>query len=193
MLVCGAVFLGVSLLLPAMVQLPSVYHYVNPAYWLGLPIVPVILLGYIFSGLYAVVTAGLYIERKTSALPWIAGTGALVNIGICVVAQSRWGMVGVAWATPVAYALMAALGAWQANRVYPVPFEWGRLVHLGFVVALLFAADQVIASHGVAPLTAAGLGLKCALLLGFPALLLLTGFFRRGEWRALRSMLPGTT
>ena len=191
MLICAVVFLGVAVMLPSLAGIPSVRHYVKPAYWLGLPIVPVILLGYVFSGMYAVVTAGLYIERKTGVLPWIAGAGALLNVAICIVAESRWGMVGVAWATPAAYALMAALGAWQSNRVYPVPFEWGRLAHLAAIVAALFAADQWIASRGVQPLSAMGLSLKAALLLALPALLMATRFFRRGEWRALRSMMPG--
>jgi len=189
MLLCGFVFLGVSVLLPSLVHLPRVYHYVKPAYWAGLPIVPVILLGYVFSGMYTVVTAGLYIERKTSALPWIAGLGAVVNIAICVVAQSRWGMVGVAWATPIAYALMAALGAWQSNRVYPVPFEWGRIAHLGVVIAALYALDRWVASTGLSPLSAVGLAEKLAVILALPALLVVTRFFRHGEWKAMRGMV----
>ena len=190
MLVCAPVFLGISVLLPALTQVPSIHRYVKPDYWLGLPIVPVILLGYVFSGIYAVVTAGLYIERKTHVLAWIAGAGALLNIGICVVAAPRWGMVSVAWATPAAYALMAALGAWQANRVFPVPFEWRRLAHLGAIVVVLFGVDQWMASSGVAPLSVAGLASKTGLLVALPALLLASGFFRHGEMRALRAMLP---
>ena len=190
MLACAAVFLGISIYLPSLVRVPAIYHYVKPAYWVGLPIVPVILLGYVFSGMYAVVTIGLYIERKTSALPWIAGAGAALNIAICIVASQRWGMVAVAVATPAAYALMSGLGAWRANRVYPVPFEWLRLVHLGAIVAVLYAADMWIASRGVLPLSAFGLAIKTALFAGLPVLLALTGFFRRGEWRALRSLLP---
>jgi O-antigen/teichoic acid export membrane protein len=191
MLVCAAVFLGVSVLLPSLVQLPAVYQYVKPAYWLGLPIVPVILLGYVFSGMYSVVTAGLYIERKTGVLPWIAGAGALLNLTVCVMAASRWGMVAVAWATPAAYALMAALGAWQSNRVYPVPFEWRRLAHLSAIVGLLYFADRWLASRGLAPLSTTGLSAKAAVLAGFPFLLVVSGFFRRGEWEAMRSLLRG--
>ena len=189
MLVCAMVFLGVSLLLPALAQVPVVHEYVKPDYWLGLSIVPVILLGYVFSGMYAVVTAGLYIERKTNVLAWIAGAGAMLNIGICIVAAPRWGMVSVAWATPAAYALMASLGAWQANRVFPVPFEWRRLAYLGVLVAVLFGMDQAMTGQGVAPLSATGLASKFGLLLALPGLLVATGFFRRGEMRALRSML----
>ena len=191
MLACAAVFLGVSVLLPSLVQVPAVMHYVKPAYWSGLPIVPVILLAYVFSGMYAVVTAGLYIERRTHVLPWIAGAGAVLNIAMCIVAMSRWGMVGVAWATPASYALMAALGAWQSGRVYPVPFEWRRLAHLGVIVAALFAADRWIAARGVAPLSETGLLAKAAILLGLPALLFATRFFRHGELKVLRGLLSG--
>ncbi|CAN5788435.1 oligosaccharide flippase family protein [soil metagenome] len=191
MLMCAVVFLGVGLFLPSLSEVPAIHHYVKPAYWGGLPIVPVILLGYVFSGMYAVVTAGLYIERKTGVLPWIAGAGAVLNIAICLVAESRWGMVGVAWATPAAYALMAALGAWRSNTVYPVPFEWGRLAQLALIVGVLYGADRWVASHGVAPLALPGLVTKLGLLLALPALLIVTRFFRHGEWRALRGMLPG--
>jgi O-antigen/teichoic acid export membrane protein len=191
MLVCAAVFLGVSVLLPSLVEVPAIKHYPQHGYWLGLAIVPVILLGYVFSGMYTVVTAGLYIERKTGVLPWIAGVGALLNVAICVAAESRWGMVGVAWATPASYAVMSALGAWQSNRVYPVPYEWGRVLHLGGVVAVLYAADRFVAGRGVAPLSGTGLAVKVALLLALPVLLWATRFFRHGEWRALRGMLPG--
>ncbi len=190
MLVCTAAFLGISVLLPVLVQVPAIYHYVKPEYWRGLPIVPVILLGYVFSGIYAVVTAGLYIERRTHVLAWIAGAGAVLNLGICIVAAPRWGMVSVAWATPASYALMAALGAWQANRVFPVPFEWRRIAHLGAIALALFVLDRWIASSGIAPLSATGVVAKFGVLAAWPAILMASGFFRHGEMRALRAMLP---
>jgi len=148
MLICAAAFLGLAVLIPSLAAVPVVHRLPSePSYWLGLPIVPVILLGYVFSGMYAIVTAGLYIEKKTKILPWIAGAGAAINIAVCIVA-ARHSMVAVAWATPASYALMAALGAWQSNKVYPVPFEWTRLAHLGAIVAAIFFADQWLAHHG---------------------------------------------
>jgi O-antigen/teichoic acid export membrane protein len=193
MLVCAIVFLAIAVLLPSAAAIPTIHDYVKARYWLGLPIVPVILLGYVLSGVYTVVTAGLYIERRTGILARIACAGAVLNLGFCIVAAPRWGMVAVAWATPASYALMAALGAWQANRVYPVPFEWRRLAQLAFPVALLFAADRWIAAHGVTPLSPVAIGSKLVLITALPALLVATGFFRHGEMQALRSMIPRRT
>ncbi|HEX8905221.1 MAG TPA: polysaccharide biosynthesis C-terminal domain-containing protein, partial [Longimicrobiaceae bacterium] len=190
MLVCSVAFLGLALFIPSLAAVPAVYRWpTSPTYWLGLPIMPVILLGYVFSAMYAVVTAGLYIEKKTGVLPWIAGAGAAINVAICIVA-ARHSMVAVAWATPASYALMAALGAWQSNRVYPVPFEWLRLAHVGAIVAALFFADRWLASHGWGPMEWRSLGVKLLLLLAFPALLALTRFFRPGELKAMRRLVP---
>ncbi|HEX8830803.1 MAG TPA: lipopolysaccharide biosynthesis protein [Longimicrobium sp.] len=189
MLVCATAFLGFALLIPSLAFIPAVYHWPeSPTYWNGLAIMPVILLGYVFSAMYAVVTAGLYIEKKTGVLPWIAGAGAAINIAICVVAV-RHSMVAVAWATPASYALMAALGAWQSNKVYPVPFEWTRLAHLGAIVAALFLADQWLAHHGWAPAEWSTVGAKVALLLAFPVLLWATRFLRSGELSAMKKMI----
>jgi O-antigen/teichoic acid export membrane protein len=188
-LACAGTFLAVALFLPPLVRVPAVYGIVRePEYWAALPIVPVILLGYAFSGIYAVVTTGLYIERRTGALPWIAGVGAAVNLALCMVGLRR-GMVAVAWATPAAYALMAGLGAWRSQRVYPVPYEWGRLLHMAAAAAAVFWADRWLGGRGLEGHGAAEWGAKALLLLAFPLLLVATRFFRAGEWRAMRSAL----
>ncbi|HET7234720.1 MAG TPA: lipopolysaccharide biosynthesis protein [Longimicrobium sp.] len=189
MLVCATAFLGFALLIPSLAFIPAVYHWPeSTTYWNGLAIMPVILLGYVFSAMYAVVTAGLYIEKKTGVLPWIAGAGAAINIAICIVAV-RHSMVAVAWATPASYALMAALGAWQSNKVYPVPFEWMRLAHLGAIVAVIFLADQWLAHHGWAPAEWSTVGAKFALLAAFPVLLWATRFLRSGELDVMKKMI----
>ncbi|HYH82788.1 MAG TPA: lipopolysaccharide biosynthesis protein [Longimicrobium sp.] len=190
MLVCAVAFLGLALLVPSLAAIPAIYNWPeSPTYWRGLPIMPVILLGYVFSAMYAVVTAGLYIEKKTGVLPWIAGAGAVINLAICVVAV-RHSMVAVAWATPASYALMAALGTWQSRKVYPVPFEWMRLAHLGAIVAAVFLADQwLMRTLEWGPTEGKALAAKFALLLAFPALLYATRFLRSGELSVMKKMV----
>src|SRR3989304_3879372 len=61
------------------VQIPLPYkgHIIGEKYWIGVYIVPVILFGYLFLGIYTNLMAGIYIEKKTKYLPAITGTGAL--------------------------------------------------------------------------------------------------------------------
>ena len=188
MLVCARRVPRVSLLLPVLATWPAVHHYVKPAYWIGLPIVPVILLGYVFSGIYAVVTAGLYIERQTHVLAWIAGAGAVLNIAICIVAAPRWGMVGVAWATPAAYALDGG-----ARRVAGQPRLSGavrvaptrsprRHRRRALCRRSMLACTGSVRSRQPASRR------RSALLAALPLLLLISGFFAHGEMRALRAL-----
>jgi hypothetical protein len=84
---------------------------------------------------------------------------------------------------------MAALGAWQAGRVYPVPYEWGRLARLALIAGAIFAADRWLATQGWEPGEPTAWGIKFALLLAFPLILWVTRFVRPTEIQTLKSML----
>jgi len=71
-----------------------------------------------------------------------------------------------------------------------VPYEWRRLAQIAVQVTVLFALDRWLQASGLAASSLASILLKCAVLLAFPIMLVATGFFRHGEMRALRSMLP---
>jgi len=74
------------------------------------------------------------------------------------------------------------------QRLFPVPYEWGRLLRVVLTVAALVAvAELLIPTSG-----AAGLLLRIVLFAAYPLLLLGTGFFTDAE-RDLLSRLrqPG--
>jgi len=102
------VVLVVSLYVDDIVKIHVFHRFIiNPAYWSGLGIVPIILLGYLFNGLYVNFMAGIYIEKKTSHLPYITGIGAAINVVVNFLLIPKFGMFGAAWATFFAYAGMA--------------------------------------------------------------------------------------
>ena len=100
----------------------------------------------------------------------ILGTFALVPY---------WKMMGAAWATLLAYASMAAALYLIGQRVYPIPYERGRIGHAALAaaatVAFVYAASVLCSSIFV--WTAA----RLAAILAFPALLYWTGFLTDGE------------
>jgi O-antigen/teichoic acid export membrane protein len=110
---------------------------INPAYWSGLGIVPIVLLGYLFNGIFVNLMAGIYIEKKTSHLPYITGIGAAINVIVNLLLIPRFGMFGAAWATFFAYAGMALVIYIVSQKYYPVRYELGRLLKIGIAVGVV--------------------------------------------------------
>jgi hypothetical protein len=52
-------------------------------------------------------------------------------------------MMGAAWATLASYAVMATLGAVISQRLYPIPFERGRLLLLATGAAAVFVLGRL--------------------------------------------------
>jgi O-antigen/teichoic acid export membrane protein len=111
---------------------PEIVAAIAPAsYEDAAPVVPLILLAYAIYGLFLMMVTGMGITKQTVPMAWIGAAGAIANVGINLLVIPRWGMEGAATTTILAYAIMVA-GAWfYSQRVYPIPYEWGRM----FVVA----------------------------------------------------------
>jgi len=136
--------------------------------------------GAIYAG-YTVLAIGSGRARRTQ-LNWVVtGVGAAVNVGLNFWLIPRWGMVGAAISTAVAYVVLFAGMTWYAQHVYPVPYQWRRIVTaVGAAVALNVAAR---AAHlPLAP--------SFALVLAYPLVLLLLGFYLPAERKRLRRLVP---
>ena len=108
---------------------------VGPAFWSGLIIVPIILFGYLFNGMYYVLSAGMFIEEKSSYVPIITGIGAAINVGVNFLLIPVWGIVGAALATLASYLVMAVMVYIITQRFYEINYEKGKVIKtLSFVL-----------------------------------------------------------
>ncbi|MEI8105478.1 MAG: oligosaccharide flippase family protein [Actinomycetes bacterium] len=133
-----------------------------------------------YSG-YSVLAIGIGRMRKTQFNWVVSGAAALVNIGLNIALIPRFGMMGAAVATVVAY-LALFVGMWLRSRsIYPVPYQWRRVVTLATVAVTLTVIARVVGS----------LPLAIALILAFPFALVPLRFYQRAELARLRRLLPG--
>jgi O-antigen/teichoic acid export membrane protein len=160
-------------------------HIISPNYWPGLDIVPVVLLGYLFFGVYINVSAGMYIEKKTHYLPVIMFIGALVNVVANYLLIPRSGMMGAAWATFFAYLVMAIGGVLIGNRVYPMKYEWGRLLKIAASGGAIMIVYSLVPMHE----RYSGIIAKFLLIAGFLALMYILKFFDPREIDFLKRMM----
>jgi O-antigen/teichoic acid export membrane protein len=175
------VFLVLSFFLEDLVRLPlfNGHPLIAEPYWPGLTIVPVVLLAYLFLGVYNNLVAGIYIEKKTAKLPAITFAGAAVNVAANYLLIPRMGIMGAAIATLLSYVLMAVVLYVVVRRIYPVPYEYARIAKIAGAAVAVFAVSLVPAP----PVPA--LVWKTGLILLFALLMFAMGFFHRGELRSL--------
>jgi O-antigen/teichoic acid export membrane protein len=96
----------------------------------GLMIVPLVLLGYLFYGLYINFTAGIYIEEKTNYFPVVTGMGAAVNILANLFLIPIYGIMGAAIATFASYFIMAIGLYFVSQKFYSIKYEFRKVIVL---------------------------------------------------------------
>jgi O-antigen/teichoic acid export membrane protein len=135
--------------------------------------------GAVYAG-YTVIAIGSGRARRTQ-LNWVVtGGGAAVNIGLNFWLIPAYGMVGAAISTAAAYLALFIGMALYAQRVYPVRYQWRRvLTVVGVAVALDVAAR--VGGLGFLP--------SLALVAVYPLALALLGFYLPAERKRFRRLL----
>lgn len=149
-LAAGFVFLAVALFVEQIVQIkvPLLDAYlIGQDYWMGLPIVPVLLGAYWFQGWYMNFSAGIFIEEETKVLPKITLLGAAITVVANLILIPILGMMGSAIATLISYASMAMLLFGKSRNVYPIPYQLGRSFLMMAIAALLVFIQPALVSY----------------------------------------------
>ncbi len=134
----------------------------------GIIIVPIILLAYLFYGLYVNFTAGIYIEEKTNYFPYVSGAGAAVNVLVNIFAIPKFGIMGAAFATLASYFVMAIGLFLIVQKFYPIKYEYSKIVGVFLVIAIIAGCYYSLYYAGYL-----NLGYKVLMLIGYVVLLFL--------------------
>jgi len=106
----------------------------------GIIIVPVILLAYMFNGIYYNFQAGIYIEEKTKYFPYVTGAGAVVNVVVNILLIPVLGIMGAALATLASYMIMAGGLFYFSQKFYKIKYEYDKIIK---VLVLVFSVCAV--------------------------------------------------
>jgi O-antigen/teichoic acid export membrane protein len=108
-----------------------------------------------------------------------------VNIGLNLALVPAMGIAGAGLALVGSYVVVLALMYGFTQRLFPVPYEWGRLARIVGIATLLVAAGELLLpTEG-----AAGFLGRAALVAAYPFALAASGFLREGERHALRALV----
>ena len=126
---------------------------------------------------YTVLAIGIGRARRTQFNWVVTGAAALLNVGLNFALIPPYGMMGAAISTIAAYVAMFLGMTFNAQRVWPVPYQWRRVVTLSAVAVALLILGKAVS---------APLPLAIALCLVYPVVLLPLRFYLPAELRRLR-------
>ncbi len=130
---------------------------------------------------YIVVAIGVGRVRRTRFNWIVTGAGAGVNVVLNLILIPPYGMMGAAIATIAAFATMFAGMSWWAQRMYPVPYQWRRVLTAALAGAALAVGGKLVGG---------GLVVCLLLALAYPLVLLPLGFYLPAELRRMRRLVP---
>jgi O-antigen/teichoic acid export membrane protein len=108
----------------------------NPNMYIGLRVVPILLIANMFLGVYYNLSIWYKLSNKTMAGAWITLLGAVITIVINFLLIPRFGYMASAWATFFCYGTMMVVSYKWGQKVYYVPYATKKLIAY-FVIALL--------------------------------------------------------
>jgi O-antigen/teichoic acid export membrane protein len=162
---------------------PWLTHFLGrkPGFWPAAEAIPALAFANVFFAGFVVVTIATGRIRQTK-FNWVAATAAAVlNFTLNLWLIPAYGMLGAAYATLAGYVLLMLVRTSNAQKLYPVRYQWRR------VAIVILAAGA---------LTALGKELPHSLLVAFgltavyPLVLAAFGFYLPAERKRLRRLLP---
>lgn len=139
------IFLGV------MYYLDIVKYLISPNYFSGLKVVPLVMMGELFFGIFYNLSVWYKLTDQTRWGMWFSLLGLGVTVLLNIVLVPRIGYMGCAIAAFTCYLVMMLTSYFVGLKKYPVGYPVGRI--LGF-----FAIAAVLYAVGVWLLPLAGMG-----------------------------------
>jgi len=138
-IVCCVLLLGVCINLDILK-----YFLGNEEYWQGLSIVPILLLGYLFLGVYYNLSVWFKLTDKTYYGTIISVGGAVITIAANYVLIPIAGYWGSSWATLLCFCSMAVACYVIGQKYYPIPYNVGKSVtYIAITAAIVYAVNLI--------------------------------------------------
>ena len=113
-------------------------------FWSSTQVVPIILLGYYFFGLYVLQLPGVFMTKQTKWVPVFRGTGAILTVLLNIILIPIFGIIGAASAKAIAFAGMSFAILLYNQKYYPIPFLWrGILFPIVYLLIIIIVPMEL--------------------------------------------------
>ena len=124
-------------------------HFIRKeSFWVGLKVVPILLLANMFLGIYYNLSIWYKITNKTKYGARITIAGALITLAINATFIPYFSYMACAWATFITYGSMMVISFVWGQKHYPIPYAWKKLLaYIIIVVTIYFVHKGITLLH----------------------------------------------
>ncbi len=171
--------LGISVFSDEVVQIMAPAEYAGAS-----SVIALIVLSYIFSGMATFFTLGTMLMYKNIYTAYIQVSTAGLNIVLNLLLIPQFGIMGAALSTVLTFLVLWIVTMLNSQRLYYLPLEIRRLASLVLVALLVYSAAFFVEQSLLV-----SIGFKALLMLSFPLLLWILGFFYAEELTRIKELL----
>ncbi|MDR3194131.1 MAG: lipopolysaccharide biosynthesis protein, partial [Tannerella sp.] len=136
------IIIALALFLGIMFYIDVLKHFVSPEYYPGLEVVPVVMLGELFYGVYYNLSVWYKLTDRTIWGTRFSVIGCVTTIAMIVLFVPQYGFMACAWAAFASNLLMMALSYFVGQRQYPVAYDLRSAGLYALLAAVLYAAGM---------------------------------------------------
>ena len=136
------VIFSLALFLAVTFYMDVIKYFVVPAYYAGLKVVPVVMLGELFAGIYFNLSIWYKLTDRTVWGARFAAIGCVVTVTIMMLCVPRWGFMACAWALFSSNLLMMLLSYAAGQRHYRVDYDLRSAGTYALLAGALYSAGM---------------------------------------------------
>ncbi|MEA5115717.1 MAG: polysaccharide biosynthesis C-terminal domain-containing protein [Geobacteraceae bacterium] len=121
----------------------------NREYWRAAELIPVVCLAYIFNCITGYGNMGILVKDRTIEFTYGSIIAAIVVSAGYLLLIPRFGAMGAAWATLLAFAARMVWVLVRSRKYYDMQLEWGRVLGLGAVAGLIWKFSDILRSESI--------------------------------------------
>jgi O-antigen/teichoic acid export membrane protein len=162
-----------------------IYIMTTPVYYESTEVVPIIVLSFIFGGMYYMVVNQLFFLKRTAYVMYSTIIAAISNICLNIILIPRFEMIGAGLATAISCGFCFIFVYYFSNKLFPIRYEYGRIFKICLLATLIYVFSLFIPDWGMIVKFLIKSLLIGAYLIG----LVICGFVTQEEIRAGRQKL----
>jgi len=116
-------------------------------------VIPYVMLGYFFHGLYYFAVSPIFFHKRTTLLPWLTGSAALLNIGLNFLLIPQMGITGAALATTISMFYHALVSYLVGKRLHYHGFNLTATAVISLAMVFAFIGPlyvkEIVTSQGL--------------------------------------------